>query len=606
MSQIEGPNPPSSEDPTKVTPPAGAVVTPPASLSPEQLKELLANGQVEEFNRLRPNKGIVFEDLNIRKKSLDGANLSHCTFRNCCFHHCSMSNVDISSTKFESSSLMQNSFAHATGLGVSFAKCEIAWCRFFEATLSGAIFDRTIIESSMFARASLLNAHLQHCTLTSLDFDEVKAAGSKWFQCDLRYTSFRHALLTECWFAQSRFNDSIFPKATMTGIKVSFSYFMGRFTLDRAVVAQGVFQESMFDKPTWKDGEAVKGVINPESATAQTSLKTLEKPSKPGTSIDGIPGTNQELYDEAMRRLAKLVGLDEVKREMEELAAVLRINKRREHLGLPVEPSMSHYVFSGPPGTGKTTVARILGDVLKSLGYLTKGQFIETDRAGLVGRYLGETAIKTQNVVDSALGGVLFIDEAYALSPINEMDSYAQEAVSTLLKLMEDKRKELVVIAAGYGPEMRRFIDSNPGLQSRFSQHIHFKSFTTQALTDIFVGLSTASAFVCDEETTRGVTLALEMLKDKGDDRFGNARVVRNLLDKMARRQSVRLLKEAGPMDKTRFSTFVFDDIPCQEMLNISTERFRKMMVKAPANKEQEFGVYIDPKLKFKGDHFPN
>jgi SpoVK/Ycf46/Vps4 family AAA+-type ATPase len=324
------------------------------------------------------------------------------------------------------------------------------------------------------------------------------------------------------------------------------------------------------------------------------------------TLIDEIPGTDQKLYDQAMRQLGKLAGLEEIKREFQELVAVLRINKQRAHLGLSSEPPLSHYIFSGPPGTGKTTVARILGSILKSLGYLSKGQFVETDRAGLIGRYLGETAVKTTKVVEQALGGVLFIDEAYALASKHELDSYSTEAVATLLKLMEDKRKEFVVIAAGYGAEMRTFIESNPGLESRFSQHVQFGSYSAQALTEIFAGFMANSGFLADAETTKGVSRLLEMLKERGTERFGNARVVRVLFDKMTRRQSVRLLKEEGVAEKVRFSTFTFEDIPCEEMLSVSNERLRELVNDPAALSSNEPQVFIDPKIAFRGAFFAN
>lgn len=606
MSQIEGPTPPPSDDPKQ---PNGTetklvVPTPPASI--EELGKMLTDGNVEEFNRRRPNSRLVFQGLDLHQRVLDGANLTACTFKNCRFRACSLNNANISAACFESSFLWHSSFNWCDGGSASFTNSEIESCKFLTAILTGAIFDRTSIKGTLFCDASMRKSHFQYSQIEGSDFEKIQAPDIQFLRCEVKGTTFSHARLSRSWLAQSYLEDTSFLNANMTDLRLTLPVFSGLLKLQGAIIPSAKFQEYMFDKATWNDGDVLKGTLNQNEIAAPDPLKSMVRPSGPCTLIDEIPGTNQELYTDAMKRLSQLVGLDEAKREVEELAAVLRINKQREHLGLPTESAMSHYVFSGPPGTGKTTVARILGDVLKSLGYLSKGQFIETDRSGLVGRYLGETAIKTQNIVESALGGVLFIDEAYALSPKNDMDSYAQEAVSTLLKTMEDKRKQFVVIAAGYGPEMRRFIDSNPGLQSRFSQQIQFKSFTPQALTEIFAGLMTTSAFNADAETTRGVTLALEMLKDKGDDHFGNARVVRNLLDKMARRQSMRLLKESGPMDTTRFSTFVFDDIPCLEMLNISTERFRRMLDKTPADSEKEMGVFIDPKLKFKGFHFPN
>jgi SpoVK/Ycf46/Vps4 family AAA+-type ATPase len=276
-------------------------------------------------------------------------------------------------------------------------------------------------------------------------------------------------------------------------------------------------------------------------------------------------------------------------------------------MGLSTHTGTLHYVFSGPPGTGKTTVARILGDVLKSLGYLSKGHFVETDRAGLVGRYLGETAVKTKAAVEKAIGGVLFIDEAYALTPDEQQDIYAQEAVSTLLKIMEDKRTDLVVIAAGYDSEMERFIKYNPGLQSRFANRMKFRSLDAKSLTEVFVDLMNTSSYVTDQDTLTALSQMFGMIREKQGGEFGNARAVRNVFDKMIRLQSARLVKEAGEPDITRFNTLTFEDLPTKEFLNITVERFRQMVDKDQALPyEADLGVFIDPKLGFKGYHFPN
>lgn len=277
-----------------------------------------------------------------------------------------------------------------------------------------------------------------------------------------------------------------------------------------------------------------------------------------------------------------MIGLDEVKRDVEQLAAVLRVVRHRQMLGAPAELGTLHYVFSGPPGTGKTTVARIFGDLLKSLGYLSKGHFVETDRTGLVGRYLGETGLKTKAVVDEAAGGILFIDEAYALSPVNDQDQYAQEAVSTLLKLMEDRRKDLVVIAAGYGKEMDAFVRSNPGLQSRFTNFLQFKGLTTPALTDVAKNLITTCGFVCDEETVGGLSKLISLLKDREGQHFGNARAVRNIFEKMLRLQAVRVTSQGGALDESSINQLTFNDIPCEEMAQMSLQELRSLMEKEP------------------------
>ena len=237
--------------------------------------------------------------------------------------------------------------------------------------------------------------------------------------------------------------------------------------------------------------------------------------------------------------LNSLIGLDLVKREVDNLINLVTINKLRRDHGLKVEELSLHMVFSGNPGTGKTTVARIMSRIYRSLDILSKGHLVEVDRSGLVAGYVGQTALKTQEAVQKALGGVLFIDEAYALTTRGPQD-YGQEAVETLLKAMEDHRDDLIVIVAGYIELMEEFVESNPGLESRFNRFIHFPDYTVEEMMGIF-------RMRCDKA---GYTLAPEagdalkgILEEKSKDSigFGNARGVRNLFEKALSRQANRL-----------------------------------------------------------------
>ena len=196
---------------------------------------------------------------------------------------------------------------------------------------------------------------------------------------------------------------------------------------------------------------------------------------------------NEPLEGDPYQELDDLIGLGSVKKEVRSLANFVKLQKQREAQGLKTAKVSYHLVFYGSPGTGKTTVARIIGRIYKDLGVLKKGHTVETDRGGLVAKYMGQTALKTDTVIQQALDGVLFIDEAYSLVPEGGNGSdYGQEAIATLLKRMEDYRDRLVVIIAGYKDEMQRFIDSNPGLQSRFNRYIDFPDYSGKELTEIF------------------------------------------------------------------------------------------------------------------------
>ena len=234
----------------------------------------------------------------------------------------------------------------------------------------------------------------------------------------------------------------------------------------------------------------------------------------------------------------------------------------RKDKGLSVPEQSLHMVFTGNPGTGKTTIARLIAQIYKSMGLLSKGQFIETDRAGLVGGYLGQTAIKTQEIVESALGGVLFIDEAYSLTDSTHgHDMYGQEAVATLLKLMEDHRDNLVVIVAGYTEPMGKFIRSNPGLQSRFNKFLHFDDYAPAELTEIFGYFAAQGDYTLHPATERKLHNVFADLYAKRDETFGNARLARNLFEKAINAHANRMVS-AGTLDEASLVTLYPEDIP--------------------------------------------
>ncbi|HNX63319.1 MAG TPA: AAA family ATPase [Candidatus Limiplasma sp.] len=254
-----------------------------------------------------------------------------------------------------------------------------------------------------------------------------------------------------------------------------------------------------------------------------------------------------EKIDDLKKELEGYIGLTVIKKEVQSLINLVTVQKLRKENDLPVEDLSLHMVFSGNPGTGKTMIARLMSRIYKSLGILSKGQLVEVDRGGLVAGYVGQTAIKTGEAIQKALGGVLFVDEAYALTDHGEND-YGQEAVDTLLKAMEDHRDDLVVIVAGYTELMETFIHSNPGLESRFNRFMHFPDYTVDEMLAIFDMRCEKSGYALAEDARdllKGL-LALLSLDVKG---FGNARGVRNLFERAVSAQANRL---AGLASVTR------------------------------------------------------
>ena len=261
----------------------------------------------------------------------------------------------------------------------------------------------------------------------------------------------------------------------------------------------------------------------------------------------GPPEEEARPLEELLEELDALVGLEPVKAEVRLVTNLLRVQRLRRQRGLPVVEASRHLVFTGNPGTGKTTVARLLAQIYRTLELVEKGHLVETDRSQLVAGYVGQTAIQVRKVVEEATGGVLLVDEAYALARGDERD-FGQEAIDTLVKLMEDLRDEVVVIAAGYPEEMADFIGSNPGLRSRFPKTIFFPDYSDDELVAIFESMATRSGYRCTPGASRRAEEWFQAQpRDKG---FGNARLARNLFEAAMARQASRLVDQKDPTDE--------------------------------------------------------
>ena len=287
-----------------------------------------------------------------------------------------------------------------------------------------------------------------------------------------------------------------------------------------------------------------------ETNSQKKTTETAEKVEEP-----------EETLEEVMNQLDSLIGLTEVKKEVHTLANLIRVREMRREHGLKVMDMSFHMVFTGNPGTGKTTVARLIAKIYKKLGFLSKGQLIETDRSGLVAGYVGQTAGKVTEVVNSALGGILFIDEAYALARKGMENDFGKEAIDTLVKLMEDHRDDLVVIVAGYTDEMHDFLTSNPGLISRFNKYIDFPDYTIDELMDILAMNAKKQGYALTSWANAGIRVYLERMTLAERMDFGNARGMRNVLEKLVSAQANRIAEAKCEITKDFLITLTKEDV---------------------------------------------
>ena len=276
------------------------------------------------------------------------------------------------------------------------------------------------------------------------------------------------------------------------------------------------------EKPAQPDAEKTK-----DAEKAKEAPKPAEQAAPP------------EKIEDLLAELDGYIGLESVKKEVRSLINVVKVHKLRREQELPNADLSLHMVFTGNPGTGKTTIARLMARIYHSLGILSKGQLVEVDRSGLVAGYVGQTALKTAKVLESALGGVLFIDEAYALNGSGDND-FGQEAIDTVLKAMEDHRDDLVVIVAGYDGLMERFIHSNPGLESRFNRFLHFDDYSPEELLEMFRMRCRKACYTADEAAEEQVRAFLKEENTHARS-FGNGRGVRNLFEQILVQQANRL-----------------------------------------------------------------
>ncbi|MDA3648603.1 right-handed parallel beta-helix repeat-containing protein [Saccharopolyspora indica] len=384
-------------------------------------------------------------------------------------------------------------------------------------------------------------AVLRHCTVRGAGFRGVymyQAGGSGLERCDISQTGDAGIAvadqtspnIVECWVHDTQ------------GVGISVGRGCG-----------GVVENCRVDNT------AAPGVLIDEGA--RTEVRD-DAPGKPPVGASASSGSrqDQEQVDQLLGELDGMIGLTGVKAEVRALIDEIQVNEWRRGEGLSVNAVSNHLVFTGAPGTGKTTVARVYGDLLKALGILPHGRFKEVSRRDLVGQYIGHTAEKAASAFDEARGGVLFIDEAYTLSRSSGGGAdFGQEAIDTLVKLMEDHRDEVAVIVAGYTSEMREFLDANPGLASRFAKTLEFENYTPEQLVSISGHLARGDDYLLGEELDLALLEWFTLVPR--DENFGNAREARKLLERMRKSQSTRLRGLGRRPTRDELRTLTLDDL---------------------------------------------
>ncbi len=308
-------------------------------------------------------------------------------------------------------------------------------------------------------------------------------------------------------------------------------------TLGRAADSENILLFDEVITPTGGKLETVRLRSEGSADLQKNAAEPDDEPAEPEESVEAL-----------LAELDELVGMEQIKKDVRSLINLIKVRKLRQENGLAVPDLSLHMVFTGNPGTGKTTVARLLSRLYKAIGVLEKGTLVEVDRSALVAGYVGQTALKTRETLDKALGGILFIDEAYSLAPEGgSANDFGSEAIETILKVMEDERDELVVIAAGYPEPMERFISSNPGLESRFGKYFHFEDYNGAQLFEIFKSQCKKNQYEPDEAASAYAEKLLNELYENRDENFGNARDVRNIFEKAVARHSDRVAAMEAP-----------------------------------------------------------
>jgi stage V sporulation protein K len=537
------------------------------------LIKLLEEGKIQEFNQMRPAGRLDLSGICLAKRNLSGVDFRYCELsradlRNVDLSHALLQHATLDRTNLEGSTLTEAKFFEAVLTHVNLKRVKDAGCaQFVKADLSYSELQESKFDNAVFTEAKLNMSHLEHASFKRSLMSKAQLARTV-----VNHTIFEGAILDEARFYQARGRDVNFKNAILVGAEAVGS----EFTSSKQKLENGIVLQSTFEG-AWTQDFVHRGAIA-DAILANSKRHGLPPkealPNNPIVDqgkvlIDGLPNTDKVLYDAGMSELNKLIGLKDFKALVPQLLSHIKVSLAREQMGLPGFDRKLHYVLVGPPGVGKTTCARIMGKLFRSLGVLSEGHVIETDKSGFISGYAGQTLSKTNELIDDALGGVLIADEIYALTDTKN-DDYAKDAIVVMVKRMWDDRFKFSAFFLGYPKQMKDFIAANPGFDRRLAGIIEFPPNTSGELVDIFKMKMKKYSMDYSPAMLGYVSAILAINKELKQERFGNAGTVENLVEDLSKRMSQRIDREGLIGSKKALIEATLQDLPSEIFAKLS------------------------------------